>query len=89
MNVAFWGAYAGNNKSYDKHCPSENKNLTCFHAKETGEITEENVFNHINYINADPLIYQNAYLSGGGAHSDIYRKQHGKLMWHLISSTKE
>jgi len=67
--------------------------LSCVRAGRSGNITDEagspvsvSDFKHLVYINADELVYQNAYLSGGGAHSDIYRKEHGALIWRLISA---
>lgn len=42
----------------------------------------------ITYINADELIKFNAYQSGGGAHSDIYREEMGKQLWNFIKLTK-
>ncbi len=89
MDAMLLGPYAGNNKSYDEFCSGENPpELTCLHADKTGAVIEEGPLKHIVYINADKVIYQNAYLSGGGAHSDIYRREHGVLIWDMISSMK-
>ena len=86
MDAMFFGPYAGNNKSYEKFCLGDKTaGLSCLHADSSGRIIEKSGLDHIVYINADRLIYQNAYLSGGGAHSDIYRKEHGVLIWDMIS----
>ena len=86
MDAMFFGPYAGNNKSYEKFCLGDKTaGLSCVHADSSGRIIEKSGLDHIVYINADRLIYQNAYLSGGGAHSDIYRKEHGVLIWDMIS----
>ncbi len=96
MDAMLLGPYAGNDKSYKKYCTGiKPGDLTCVKATRSGKITDlagtpVDVYNfkHLVYINADELIYQNAYLSGGGAHSDIYREEHGRLIWQLISAAK-
>ncbi len=89
MDAMFLGPYAGNYKSYDRYCKNgSTKDISCVHADKDGEIVEKEPFKHLVYINADRLIYQNAYLSGGGAHSDIYRPEHGVLLWNLISNSE-
>ncbi len=93
MDAMLLGPYAGNDKSYKKYCSSGGSELlSCIKADKHGYIKDQSgnsvnfsELRHIVYINADELIYQNAYLSGGGAHSDIYREEHGMLMWQLIS----
>ncbi len=88
MDVMFLGPYAGSFISYDKYCKNGGTmDLTCVHATKDGDIEEDVPLRHLVYINADRLIYQNAYLSGGGAHSDIYRPEHGNLLWNLISGS--
>ena len=86
MDTAFWGYYAGNNKSYDKVCSDAKKyGINCATADENGTYTMvPSNGRRITFVNADALIYQNAYLSGGGAHSDIYREAHGRLTWQLM-----
>ena len=93
MDAMLLGPYAGNDKSYKKYCGKGGSEiLSCLRADKYGDITDKfgnpvkfSELKHIVYINADHLIYQNAYLSGGGAHSDIFRPEHGVLMWQLIS----
>lgn len=40
-----------------------------------------------NYVDASSLIFFNAFGTGGGAHSDIYRPQMGQFLWNVISNT--
>ena len=40
-----------------------------------------------NYVDASEVIKFNAYGTGAGAHSDIYRAQTAKLMWEFLSGT--
>lgn len=90
MNSAFWGVYAGDERSYKNLC-SHNAEINCIVAKSDGNIEEPYVkkpASNITYVNADKLIFENAYLSGGGAHSDIYRREHGVLIHKLISPAR-
>jgi hypothetical protein len=85
MNSAIWGIYAGDERSYKRHC-TQDASINCVHADAQGNIcyiTKQPTSN-ITYVNANELIRENAYLSGGGAHSDIYRKEHGVLINKLI-----
>ncbi|MCI5144548.1 MAG: hypothetical protein D3923_03255 [Candidatus Electrothrix sp. AR3] len=62
--------------------------MRCLEANKEGNIKKtegDNQKSNITYINADELINKNSYLSGGGAHSDIYRPEHGKLIWNMLS----
>lgn len=82
---AFWGDYAGNNDSFDKYCFPPSNNIACLTANAQGEIKDQpGTLSRISYINADNLIFYNAFYSGGGAHSDIYRDEHGVLTWSFI-----
>ncbi|RRJ82919.1 hypothetical protein [Aestuariirhabdus litorea] len=86
MDTAFWGVYAGNDKSYRRFCEQTTPPFNCLRARASGELESQAVNGSpISYIDASELIYQNAYLSGGGAHSDIYRPEHGVLLWQLIA----
>ncbi len=93
MDAMLLGPYAGNDKSYKKYCKNGgSEELSCVKADKYGNIMDKSGnsirfshLKHIVYINANHLICQNAYLSGGGAHSDIFRPEHGVLMWQLIS----
>jgi hypothetical protein len=38
----------------------------------------------VRYWDASPLINCRSPLSGGGAHSDIYRAEFGRFLWHEI-----
>ncbi|WP_426415195.1 hypothetical protein [Aestuariirhabdus sp. LZHN29] len=90
MDTAFWGVYAGNDKSYKKVCDVAPQLFNCLKADNRGLLNRRHLNgSHVTYINASDLIEQNAYLSGGGAHSDIYRREHGVLMWQLISASDD
>ena len=83
MDTAFWKAYyVGDDKSYKKYCEDEQK-FMCGVYDENYQI----VFNRaskITYLNCDSIIKNNAYLSGGGAHSDIYDKEMGEFIWKVL-----
>ena len=88
MDTLFWRKdyYMGDDKGYDKYCGEEQKKLNCGIAKPDGhyELINKTTSN-ITYINSDKLINKNSYLSGGDAHSDIYREEHGVLLWDILS----
>lgn len=87
MDTAFFAPMVGDEKSFNEYCTSENNALfDCRQANSDGSsnITQESS-HHITYINADNLISFNAYLSGGNAHSDIYRAEMGTLLWEIIN----
>jgi hypothetical protein len=88
MNALFWGndKYAGDDESYDQQCNDNQNGVRCGRASKQGNLTIINhSSSHITYINADDLINKKSYLSGGNAHSDIYRSEHGVLLWNLLS----
>lgn len=73
-----------------KYCRNEDKlsdtpDLQCVKADARGKVTP--AFNpgyRITYVDADDLINRNTDPAGGGAHSDIYRVEHGNLIWSYI-----
>ncbi|NGP89073.1 hypothetical protein [Fodinibius halophilus] len=88
VDKAFWSDYTGSIDSYNQFCKDYKKNgsANCLKTDSLGNI--ETVYNndsHIFLIQADKLINRNAYLTKGGAHSDIYRKEHGNFLWNLIT----
>ncbi len=90
MDTLFWrkDKYAGDDESYKEHCSDGLNIVRCGKAKKNGKIDIMNNSNsHITYINSDDLINKNSYLSGGDAHSDIYRAEHGVLLWDVLSSS--
>lgn len=76
----FWGTYAGELKSYLATC--SNQKARCAHAHDTGALgpTLGPQGSSVLYIDASDLIRENAFGTGGGAHSDIYRTEHGRMM---------
>lgn len=85
MNKPFWGLYAGDERSYDKQCRGQGRLLRCAEAGPEGGLKSDglNPDSNILYINANQLIRENAYQTGGGAHSDIYRRETGRLIYDL------
>lgn len=76
----FWGTYAGEMKSYVATCTG--KKARCTRADATGLIgpVQGPRNSSVLYIDASDLIRENAFGTGGGAHSDIYRTEHGRMM---------
>ncbi|MCU0092860.1 alpha/beta hydrolase [Pseudomonas koreensis] len=86
VNQAFWGDYVGSGDSYRKYCDDSKTNMSCATADSQGNVKfNSRKSSAITYINADALIKLNSFFSGGGAHSDIYRAEHGALSWKLVS----
>ncbi|MFS2002084.1 hypothetical protein ACEN9F_00530 [Duganella sp. CT11-25] len=85
MNKPFWGLYAGDDRSYDQQCERQDRHLRCAKAAPDGAYAWDglNPESNIIYVNANALIRENAYRTGGGAHSDIYRHEMGKLIYDL------
>ncbi|GJL54305.1 MAG: hypothetical protein NPIRA02_14370 [Nitrospirales bacterium] len=78
--------FVGNDTTYDTYCgKNEEADFDCVKASSDGNVTLPASRKHKTYINADDLIKYNAYGSGGLAHSDIYRKEMGVLLWKVIS----
>ncbi len=80
--------FVGNNTTYSDHCKKKTKTeFNCVKAASDGSVPlSPNNGKHKTYINANDLISYNAYGSGGLAHSDIYRKEMGVLLWKVISA---
>ncbi|MCA9471757.1 MAG: alpha/beta hydrolase [Nitrospirales bacterium] len=80
--------FVGNDTTYDEHCKERPETeFDCIKASKDGDLTLSPVNQkQKTYINADELIYFNAYGSGGLAHSDIYRKEMGVMLWKVISA---
>jgi len=76
----------GNDKTYNNYCIETHRdNINCLTSQSNGYIQLNNrMRKHIIYINANNLIKYNSYLSGGGAHSDIYRRETGQMLWNII-----
>lgn len=90
VKIALWGIYAGHSASFKEHCTNPNSSSNCVTASPEGKITPAWSANKkITYINSDELITYNAFYTGGGAHSDIYRDEHGTLSWSLIKELSD
>lgn len=86
VTLARWELYAGGGNSYEEFCGRQYAGLTCAKAKSDGGV--ENwpgaPSQSIMYVDASDLIAENAYRTGGGAHSDIYRIEHGQLLTRFL-----
>ncbi|MFZ2406439.1 MAG: alpha/beta hydrolase [Methylobacter sp.] len=91
VSSAFWGVYAGDDKSYKSHCDNDQQKIKCAKAYPDGSVnySKSPTDSNVTYIDASQLINENAYLSGGGAHSDIYRREHGNLINKVIARTSK
>lgn len=97
VKTAFWSRgdyYVGDSDGYLKFCGenhNQNNLVNCVTVEKNGcygmvgDIAQTN----ITYVDASKLIFENAFLSGGGAHSDIYRNEHGKFMYGVLINSKE
>jgi pimeloyl-ACP methyl ester carboxylesterase len=88
---AWWTTYAGEEASFKKRCSGQGGFINCLKADAQGKLVTLNAAanSNIHYIDASDLIHEAAYLSGGGAHSDIYRREHGRMVheiWALPST---
>lgn len=83
-NIPFWGTYSGDDRTFKKHCASSPNadRVSCAWAGADGQLptVKPGHFRNIMFINADSLINEHAYGTGGGAHSDIFRREHGTLI---------
>lgn len=84
---AIWGVYAGSDKSFSRYCSTPSDQINCVHANAVGRMEPEpSADRRVTYVNSDKLIHYNAFNTGGGAHSDIYRDEQGELSWSLIKT---
>ncbi len=86
----FWGTpYAGTTESYEKYClENTDPRIQCKTVDSTGEIKNFHGAKGIVFVKANELIRENAYNTSGGAHSDIYRAEHGKFINQFINFNK-
>lgn len=84
----FWGAYAGEMKSYAATC--SDLKARCARADATGLLgpVQGPQDSTVLYVDASDLIRENAFGTGGGAHSDIYRTEHGRMMLQATGITQ-
>ncbi len=87
MDSAFWSnAYAGDDKSFKKFCKNNSKFLCATYTKDYHfEFTRAS---KIIYLNCDSIIKNRAYMSAGGAHSDIYDKEMGQFLCKVLQGVK-
>jgi len=89
MDSAFWSkSYAGDDKSYNNHCKN-NTYFMCGVNTKDFQIQFNTRASKVTYLNCDSIIKNNAYLSGGGAHSDIYDKEMGEFLYKVIKASRE
>lgn len=90
--IVFGNIYAGDYKAYKNLCEEHDDTplVNCYVADSQSELSPvvtNGKHNNVNFVNADSIILKNAYKTGGGAHSDIYRKEHGKLIWNILENS--
>lgn len=87
MDTGWWAPFVGNETTYQTFCGNQvQDNFSCQKAAESGIHQFDNTEAHFIYVDADDLIRFNAYKSGGGAHSDIYRVQMGQFLWSSVKA---
>ncbi len=87
MDTGRWAPFVGNETTFKSYCIDKiQSNFDCHYASESVDQSFAPTENHFIYVNADNLIRFNAYKSGGGAHSDIYRIQMGRFLWQAIQA---
>lgn len=86
--MPFWGTYLGEEKSYRKFCAADHDGPRLAHcavARSDGHVEPKLPgISNIYYVDASELISENAYGTGGGSHSDIYRIEHGRLIYAAV-----
>jgi hypothetical protein len=86
--LPFWGAYLGEGKSYKHFCELDDEHprlASCAIARADGHLDRRTSgTSNIYYVEASRLISENAYGTGGGSHSDIYRLEHGRLVYSAV-----
>lgn len=84
MDAALWAPMVGDEEVM--HTNNDNPLVYSTSVSPDGHIEFKNLGEErIVYIDADNLIHYNAYQSGGNAHSDIFRKETGKMLWDILS----
>lgn len=86
VSIAFWAPMTGEIKSYEKFCKDENT-FDCQKVSADGKLNQATGYatnRHIHYLDATELLKYNAYGSGGGAHSDIYRSETAVMLRQAI-----
>ncbi len=86
MNGRFLGSvYGGDTVNFDIYCGITGS-INCMKAEASGHlIPKKYSISNVIYIDADDLIRENAYNTSGGAHSDIFRKEHGVMLSDLLT----
>lgn len=86
--LPFWGTYLGEGKSYRKFCAADHDGPRLAHcavARADGHVEPKLPgTSNVYYVDASELISENAYGTGGGSHSDIYRIEHGRLLYSAV-----
>lgn len=92
--LPFWGTYLGEGKSYERFCgtptrPPSQQLVGCSVANSDGSTKLLHAgTSRITYVDASALISEQAFGTGGGSHSDIYRREHGRFLYSLAASLK-
>lgn len=89
LALAPWADMAGKIEFHKATCNGDARKttrpVTCVDALANGDLTPKPPESaEFIYINASKLIAYQQPNTGGGSHSDIYRREMGKLVWRLV-----
>jgi hypothetical protein len=88
MPIVWNTPYVGSSISYKRHCKSKYSNkFTCIKYKKNDITKYLKSIDKLLYLDCSSIVKNNIYNSGGGAHSDIYDKEMGYLLWQIIKSS--
>lgn len=90
-SLPFWGDYSGSINAYVKQCSIDAPLANCACADATGKVSvsKPGVHKNLFYVNASNITFENAYDTGGGSHSDIYRREHGAFISGMLDNKYE
>ncbi len=81
----FWSESVGDHEFMLEFCAAEQPvSLSCTRAGANGEIEAFDAAAKVSYIDTSALMKYTMPGTEGGGHSDIYRRETGRLLWSLI-----
>lgn len=85
VDTAFWGRYAGSISGYEAVCGQATRpaSLDCERVA-AGAPRRDGPSSRVLYIDASEVVRYGAAFTGGGAHSDIYRRETARMLWNYI-----
>jgi hypothetical protein len=78
----YWGTYMGGGKALK--ISGDFDGIRVFSLNESGEILEPAKVGALNLVNASNVVRCAMPNTGGGAHSDVFDEQIGRLIWNVI-----